>query len=156
MTGVGFEMMIQRRFEAPRELVFACMTQAEHLARWWGPRSFDAPVCEVDARPGGAILIHMRGPEPLGINVIEGEFLDVSEPDRLKFVLRGFRAPDGSWGIEHVSTMIFDETADGATLMRLTTRVLQVGDDLVMALSGMKEGWSQSLDKMEELLAVLA
>ncbi len=153
--GVGYEMTIERRFEAPRGLVFDCMTKAEHLARWWGPRTFDAPVAESDARPGGAILIHMRGPEPYGINVVEGEYLEVSEPDRLKFVLRGFQAADGSWGIEHVSTMTFEETTDGTTRMTLTTRVLKVSDELMPALAGMKEGWSQSLDKMEELLVEL-
>jgi len=154
--GVGYEMVIERRFEAPRALVFDAITRAEHLARWWGPRQFDAPVCESDARPGGAILIHMRGPEPYGINVVEGEYLEVSEPGLLKFVLRAFRGEDGSWGIEHVSTMVFEETADGATLMTLTTRVLKVSEELMPALAGMKEGWSQSLDKLAELLVEMA
>ena len=153
--GVGYEVTIERRFEAPRALVFDAITRAEHLARWWGPRMFDAPRCESDARPGGTIAIDMRGPEPFGINEVRGEYLEVSRPDRLKFVLRAFQGEDGSWGIEHVTTMAFEETADGATLMRMTTRVLQVSDALFSALGGMREGWSQSLDKLAELLVGL-
>jgi uncharacterized protein YndB with AHSA1/START domain len=150
--GVGYEMTLERRFEAPRALVFDCLTKAEHLARWWGPRMFDVPRCESDARPGGAILIDMRGPEPFGINEVRGEYLEVSPPERLKFVLRAFQGADGSWGIEHVTTMNFEETGDGATLMRMSTLVLQASDELLPALGGMKEGWSQSFDKMAELL----
>ena len=152
--GVGYEVTIERRFDAPRQLVFDCMTKAEHLARWWGPRMFDVPVCESDARVGGKLVIHMRGPDPYGTNPVEGEFLEVSPPDRLQFVLRGFPGEDGSWGIEHVTTMDFED-AEGATLMRMTTRVLQVSDALLPALGGMREGWSQSLDKMAELLVEL-
>lgn len=155
VLGVGYEMALERRFEAPRALVFDCMTKAEHLARWWGPRMFDVPLCESDARPGGKLVIHMRGPDPYGTNPVEGEFVEVSRPGLLKFVLRGFPGDDGSWGIEHVTTMNFEETEDGATLMRMTTLVLQVSDELLPALGGMREGWSQSLDKMAELLVAL-
>ena len=36
--------------------------RCEALAEWWGPKGFINPVCEIDPRPGGAILIHMRRP----------------------------------------------------------------------------------------------
>ena len=48
-------------FDAPRDLVFKVWTDPEHLAQGWGPHRFTNPRCEFDARPGGAILIHMRG-----------------------------------------------------------------------------------------------
>ena len=32
-------------------------------ARWWGPKGFTNSVCEIDARVGGAIHIHMRSPD---------------------------------------------------------------------------------------------
>jgi uncharacterized protein YndB with AHSA1/START domain len=57
------ELVLTRVFDAPRELVFKVWTDPKHLARWWGPRGFTNPVCELDLRPGGAILIHMRGPD---------------------------------------------------------------------------------------------
>lgn len=148
--GVGFTMTLDREFAAPRELVFDCFTKAEHLAKWWGPHGFDTPVAQADAQPGGAILLHMRGPDG-SVNVIEGEYGDVSPPSTLVFTLRGFRGEDGSWGIEHESTLAFSDVA-GGTLLRMTTVVKQVSEELRFALSGMKEGWSQSLDKMDGVL----
>ncbi len=153
--GVGHEMTIVRTFAAPRELVFDCFTRAEHLARWWGPREFDAPVCETDARPGGKIRIDMRGPDPFGTNPVYGEYLEIDRPNRLRFVLRAFREADGSWGIEHIDTLVFEDAPGGGTTLHMTTAVTQVSDAMLPALSGMKEGWSQSLDKLDELLPEL-
>ncbi|RYD64987.1 MAG: SRPBCC domain-containing protein, partial [Sphingomonadales bacterium] len=137
----------------PRELVFDCMTKAEHLARWWGPRGFDVPLCESDPVAGGRLVLHMRGPEPYGTNPVEGEFVEVSPSERLSFVLRGFPGEDGSWGIEHLTTIEFSDAPDGGTLLKMATEVKQVSEALRPALGGMREGWSQSLDKMAELLA---
>jgi uncharacterized protein YndB with AHSA1/START domain len=153
--GVGYEMTLDRIFAAPRALVFDCMTQAEHLARWWGPREFDVPVSESDARPGGKIRLDMRGPDPFGTNSVFGEYLAVDRPDRLVMVLRSFRGEDGSWGIEHETTMVFTDAPEGGTHMHMTTLVKQVSAALLPALGGMREGWSQSFDKLDELLVVL-
>ena len=43
------ELTITRLFAAPRELVFRAWTDPQQLARWWGPKDFTNPVCEVDA-----------------------------------------------------------------------------------------------------------
>lgn len=152
LPGPGFVMRMERTFAAPRDLVFACMTKAEHLARWWGPRGFDVPLCESDPVPGGRLVLHMRGPEPYGTNPVHGEFVEVSPIDRLSFVLRGFPEEDGSWGIEHLTTVDFSDAPGGGTLLTMATEVKQVSDALRPALGGMREGWSQSLDKMEELM----
>ena len=152
--GIGYVVHLERTFAAPRDLVFDCLTKAEHLQRWWGPRGFDVPVCESDPVPGGKLVIHMRGPDPFGINPVEGEFVEVSRPDMLSFVLHGFPGEDGSWGIEHLTTMHFTD-APGGTHMRMTTEVLQISEALKPAIAGAHEGWSQSFDKMAELLETL-
>ena len=54
-------VVLTRLLDAPRELVFKMWTDPTHVARWWGPKGFTNPVCEVDARPGGALRIVMRG-----------------------------------------------------------------------------------------------
>ena len=53
-AGTG-ELRFTRVFDAPRELVFRCMTEADHLTHFWAPRGVSAPRdrMEVDARPGG-------------------------------------------------------------------------------------------------------
>ncbi|WP_163857953.1 SRPBCC domain-containing protein [Paenibacillus elgii] len=49
----GQELILERVFNAPRELVFKAFSQAEHLKHWWGPRGWTLTVCNVDFRPGG-------------------------------------------------------------------------------------------------------
>jgi uncharacterized protein YndB with AHSA1/START domain len=50
-----------RVFDAPRELVFACMTDPAHLTHFWGPKGVSAPLdrMTVDARPGGVFATVM-------------------------------------------------------------------------------------------------
>jgi uncharacterized protein YndB with AHSA1/START domain len=49
------ELRFARVFEAPRQLVFECMTDPDHLTHFWGPTGVSAPRdrITVDARPGG-------------------------------------------------------------------------------------------------------
>ncbi len=57
------EFIIARVFDAPRDLVWKAWTEAEHLARWWGPKGFPISVVKLDLRPGGVFLYSMRFPE---------------------------------------------------------------------------------------------
>ena len=149
--GIGYEVTIDRTFAAPRALVFDCFTRAEHLARWWGPHHFDVPFCESDARPGGAIRIDMRGPEPYGTSPIYGEYLEMERPDHFSMVLRGFQDEAGKWGIEHVTTFRFEDAPGGGTNMHMTTVVKQASEAMLPALRGMEAGWTQSFEKLETL-----
>ena len=53
---MGDQLHYTRIFEAPRELVFHCMTDPDHLTHFWGPTGVSTPRdrITVDARPGGA------------------------------------------------------------------------------------------------------
>ena len=78
------EVVITRVFDAPRSLVFKAWTDPEHMARWWGPRGFTNPICELDARVGGAWRIVMRS--PAGIEYpCGGVYREIVEPERLVF-----------------------------------------------------------------------
>ena len=49
------EVVITRIYEAPRDLVWACMTTPEHLTHFWGPPGISTPLDSIviDLRPGG-------------------------------------------------------------------------------------------------------
>src|SRR6202167_2121007 len=80
----GKEIIITRVFDAPRALVFKAWTDPKHLAQWWGPKGFTNPVCEIDARIGGALRIHMRGPDG-SIYPMKGVIREIAAPERLVF-----------------------------------------------------------------------
>jgi uncharacterized protein YndB with AHSA1/START domain len=49
------ELVFKRIFEAPRDLVFRCMIEPEHLTHFWGPAGVSTPLesIKVDPVPGG-------------------------------------------------------------------------------------------------------
>ena len=77
-------VLISRDIDAPREQVFQAWIDPSQMARWWGPSHFTIPVCEVDARPDGALKIVMRGPD--GVDYpMTGKFQAVVKPERISF-----------------------------------------------------------------------
>lgn len=156
------ELTIVRVLNAPRALVFAAFTDPVHLARWWGPHGFTNPVCEFDARPGGALRIHMQAPDGT-IHVTQGVVREIVKPERLVFTV-ALLEDDGSIRLENLTTVTFAEGggAEGGgveharkTELTLHVRVLQATAAAAANLAGMEVGWSQSLDRLRELVATL-
>ncbi len=79
------ELRFSRVFDAPRELVFRCMIDPDHLTHFWGPTGVSAPRdrITVDARAGGVF-------ETVMVNDADGSeyptravYDEVREPDLL-------------------------------------------------------------------------
>jgi uncharacterized protein YndB with AHSA1/START domain len=79
---------ITRVFEAPRQLVFSCMVEPEHLTHFWGPTGTSAPLdrITVDARPGGAFATVMVDDGDGSAYPTSARYLEVSPPERLSWV----------------------------------------------------------------------
>jgi uncharacterized protein YndB with AHSA1/START domain len=140
------ELTITRVFDAPRELVWRAWTDPAHVARWWGPEGFTNPVCELDVRPGGAILIHMTGPDGV-VYPTRGVFREIVEPERLVLTTTAFEDEAGKPRLEVLHTVTFAEH-NGKTLLTLLAVVVKSSPEVEAALDGMEEGWSQSLDRL--------
>ena len=56
-------LVMERVFDAPRELVWRAWTEPKHFARWYGPDGFTIPTCEIDFRVGGRHFLGMRSPD---------------------------------------------------------------------------------------------
>ncbi len=141
---------ITRVFDAPRELVFRMWTEPKHMAEWWGPQCFTNPVCELDARPGGKILIHMRGPDGT-VYPMTGIFREVIEPKLLVFT--GFAEDtQGNRLLESLTTVTF--VAQGKkTKLTVNATAKGLAPIAPQMLAGMEAGWTQSLEKLAELVA---
>jgi|HubBroStandDraft_4_1064222.scaffolds.fasta_scaffold201555_2 uncharacterized protein YndB with AHSA1/START domain len=146
------ELTLVRVYDAPRALVFKAFTDPVHLARWWGPHGFTTPICEFDARPGGALRIHMRAPDGR-VHVTQGEVREIVIPERLVFVI-ALQEDDGSIRLENLTTVTLVERA-GKTELTLHVRVVQATAAAAPNLAGMQVGWSQSLERLAELVAAL-
>jgi uncharacterized protein YndB with AHSA1/START domain len=155
------ELIIERVFDAPRELVFDVFTQPEHLQKWWGPKMVSVTLAEFDARPGGKIFTAERSPDG-AMNYIAGVVREIERPSRVVFSIhfadadrRRVPPPAGTglpatWTGELVSSVTF--TAEGRRT-RVTIRTLSGFTAEWGKLARL--GWGESLDKLDAVLASL-
>jgi len=143
------EMTITRIYKAPRALVFKAWTDAEQLAKWWGPTHFTNPVCEIDVQIGGRIYIEMKAPDGT-IYPMDGVFTVITEPSLLAFS-SGALDTDGNRLFDVMNTVLFEEEGEH-TKLTIHASVSNAAPDTDKYLNGMQEGWSQSLTKLENLL----
>jgi uncharacterized protein YndB with AHSA1/START domain len=139
-------LTITRLIAAPRLLVFKAWTDPVHVARWWGPKGFTNPVCEMDVRPGGALRIVMQGPDGSRYPMI-GRFREIVAPERLVFTNIAV-GQAGEPLIDGLTTVTFEDQ-DGKTKLTLTTRAIAKLPLANKMIDGMEAGWTQSLDRLE-------
>lgn len=162
---------IVREFDAPRELVWKAWTEPKNFAAWWGPKGFDTPRCEMDLRPGGAWRFHMRDmSDPSGAEgPIKGVFGDIVKPERLVMIMDVSEQPDewhdlvnpgwdratGHPAMNMEQMVTFEDLGNNRTRLTIRTRVESAALLTRMKGLGMHDGWSQSLDKLADILAVI-
>ena len=149
-TDATQDVVITRTFDAPRHLVYEAWTDPKHVQQWWGPHGFDNPLVELDLRPGGTMLIHMRGPDGQ-IYPDKCTFHEVVPPERLVFTSTAFDDENGEPQLQVLTTITFDHLGS-KTALTLRARVLKASPEVMEALAGMEQGWAESFDKLEATL----
>jgi len=144
-----FDLVLNRVFDAPRDLVWRAWTDPAQLPQWWGPAHFTNPVCRADVRPGGAIYIEMRAPNGT-VYPMSGTFQEVVEPERIVFT-SGPTDAQGNLLFEILTTVTFTDQG-GKTELKLEAKVLSETAVAPQHLAGMEQGWNQSLDRLGELV----
>jgi uncharacterized protein YndB with AHSA1/START domain len=151
-------LSFERTYAAPIDAVWDAVTRPDAVRQWWGPQKTIVTDCEVDARPGGRILVVMQATEAMGRYAgtrwpMEGTFTEVEAPHRLVYDARSWvEGERETTTIEHENELVLTET-DGATSLSLTIAISQIGSGAKMAAVGMKYGFKQYLDKLETYLS---
>lgn len=85
LTPEAGELTYTRVFDAPRELVFRCMIEPEHLTHFWGPAGVSTPLetIRVDARPGGEFETVMVNDADGGRYPTRAVYVEIVEPERI-------------------------------------------------------------------------
>src|SRR5262245_40736622 len=143
------EVTLTRTFNAPRALVWKAWTDPQIVARWWGPKNFANPVCEMDVRVRGRTLIPMQAADG-SVHPMTGVFDEVAEPECLVF--RAIPV-DGSGAalLESLTTVTFHDLGDRTKVIvhASATPLQPVASQM---LKGMSPGWTQSLERLAELV----
>ena len=133
------ELVYERVFRAPRELVWRCLTQPAELAHFWGPRGTTTPIdgIVVELHPGGRFQTLMLGAH--GSHRMVATFTEVVPPERLAWFEPGS-------GMHTTSTL--DDLGDGRTAVL----ILQRNVPEAMRVPEARAGFRTSLDKLERHL----
>ena len=151
-------LVMVREFDAPRELVWKAWSEPEHYKRWWGPRDYTCPSCEIDFRVGGVFLGCMRSSEGQEI-WSTGVYREIVPLERI-VCTDSFADADGNvvpathYGmpadipLEMLVTVTLEDLG-GRTRMTVRHEGLPAGE----MTDGANAGWNESFDKLAESLS---
>jgi uncharacterized protein YndB with AHSA1/START domain len=155
--------VLEREFDAPRDLVWKSWTDAALLSRWYGP-GCETIIHKLDVSPGGLWLLEMKmGARSMYQRV---EYTEVAAPERLVWL---HSMSDADWNIisaphqpdwpRVLLTNVTFEESGGKTKVRLTWVPHQATDAEIAcfrdALSSMDKGWGAGMKLLEAMLAEL-
>jgi uncharacterized protein YndB with AHSA1/START domain len=140
------ELTYTRTWEAPRQLVFECMTTPEHLTHFWGPVGVSTPLAniKVDLRPGGVFETIMVNDADGAEYPMRGIFVEVVPPERLSWT-----EADVEGGM--TTSITFNDLGDG----RCETVAVQTKVPEQFATPEARAGMETSFDKMAAYMATL-
>jgi uncharacterized protein YndB with AHSA1/START domain len=146
-TSVGErEFIMERMYDAPRELVFKAFTEPGHLSRWWAPGGYTIPVCRIDLRPGGIWHYCMQSPEGYR-HWARSVYREIVQPERIVYTST-FADEDANpvEGIpEHLATITFGEY-EGKTKVSVRIQLASAKDLGATLEMGMVQGLTETLN----------
>jgi len=159
---------LHRVFAAPVELVFKTFTEPDHVSRWWGPHIMTNPICKIDLRIGGEYYFVMRGPDGTDYPM-RGTYTEIEKNKKITFSVDLKQHPkdwfdmikqktNGTYDPAKLITSIsitFEKQNESITKVSVISNFdANVVRDAFLKM-GMKEGWSESFEKLDLLLITL-
>ena len=151
------DVVLERSFDAPAELIWQLWTEPEHFRAWYGPGGASIPVARMDVRVGGTRLVCMEMDTPGGPRQMwfTGEFLEVVVNERLVYT--------DSMSDEHGNVVSAAEAgmpAGRPTTTQVTVELEDLGERtrMVMTHAGVPAGspgaagWSMAFDKLAAMV----
>lgn len=153
--------VLERVFDAPRELVWRTWTEPELISRWYGPR-VETVVHRLDLTPGGLWLNEMRWDGNSHYQRVE--YTEVEAPERLVWL---HSVCDADWNVisnpmmagwpRVLLTTVTFEVDGKRTKMRLTWVPHEASEAEIScfaaAIDGLDKGWAAGMELLAELLA---
>ena len=137
-------LRLERVVAAPPELVFRMHVEPDLFAQWFGPKGFSATSIDLDLRVGGGYRITMQPPDADAF-VLFGEFREIDRGARLAYTFR-YEPPDP----DDRDTVVVLSFRDLGEATALTVEQGTFATEARRALH--QQGWTDSLDRLEELL----
>lgn len=146
------DLELVREVDVPPELVWKAWTTPDLLTKWFAPKPFETPQCEIDLRPGGIFRTVMRSPDGDEFDNA-GCYLDVVPNERLVWTSAlgpGYRPQAGP--MSFTAILELQPTGNGGTKYRAIAMHQTPEDAKQHADMGFVEGWGAALDQLVELV----
>lgn len=153
------EIVIEREFNAPRELVWKAWTDPDILMHWWWPEGFTTSISKMDFRAGGKHFSCVRSPEGQE-SCSKSVYKEIVEPERLVMInsftdKESNSVPASHYGLsqdfpeEMQITATFEEHNGKTKLILKNSNVGNLSDK---DRDFTRQGWNESFDKLNEYL----
>ena len=143
------EIIIEREFDVPRELVFKAFTDPKLYVQWLGPRRLTMRLEKFEPRNGGSWRYISKDPENNEF-AFHGVNHEVLSPERIIGTFEFEGLPEKGHVV--LQTARFEELPGNRTKLVSQSVFQSVADRDGMLQSGMEEGVNDSYDRLDELL----
>ena len=154
----GAVLVMERVFDAPRELVWKVFTEPERIPRWWPGDRLQMTHVSMDVRPGGTwrwVGTHEEDGAQVEVPFC-GEYLEVVHPERIVRTEIYDVPPFNASGSAAVETLTFEDLGDGRTKL-VSRSTFPSAETLEGALAtGMIGGALEAYDRVGDEVARLA
>jgi uncharacterized protein YndB with AHSA1/START domain len=141
------EFRVERVFDAPRDRVFATLTDPELIPEWWGPRGMTTIVEEMDPERGGRWCFLMRDADG-GETRFRGTYREVTPPERIVQTFEWSGMP----GHVSVETATLEDLGEQTRVVSVSIFHLTEERDGMLD-SGMERGMNETYERLDEVLA---
>ena len=149
-------VFITREFDAGLSLVWDAFTKQEILDQWGAPEPWKTQTISMDFRVGGRRFYKMISPEGQEHFAVQ-DFIAISPKTNYKYT-SGISDKDENINPEFYGSennLDFSE-ANGVTTFKMTIKYKDLATLEMMANNRFKEGFTMTLNILEELLATLS
>ena len=145
------ELKLERIVDAPRDLVWKCWTEPEHLKRWFCPRPYITSACTIDLRVGGVFSTVLTSPEGADMPYTN-VYLEIHDRKRIVYTDAfepGWIPRDKVWPFFTVFIEM-EEAGPGKT--KYTARAIHWSEEVCRdhEQKGFHECWGIGLDQLVE------
>jgi uncharacterized protein YndB with AHSA1/START domain len=146
------QILITRKFDAPRHLVYKVWTTPDLVKRWWHAARGEMTVAEIDLRVGGAWRFVMVTPDGFEV-AFHGEYREIVPSERIVSteLYEGISDADA-----HAALNVLTLTeVDGRTTLEILVEHATREDRDMHVDSGMEDGLQDALDLAEKVAVSL-
>ncbi len=143
-------IILERRIDAPRSLVWVAWTDPAAIPQWWGPEGHTCRTSSIDLREGGVWMFDMIGPDGT-VYPNRHRYLEYVTEERIRYLLDD--GVDSDKPPHADVTVVFEDLGDATRLRMEMVFATPENRDAVKQFGAVRLGY-QTLSKLNDFLTM--